>query len=185
MESRDLVSVSRRVSRPVFWSLGLEGLVSVSKVSSRSRRSRLGLEGLVSVSKDFGLGLELFVSRLCIGYFLWSFARRSSFKKWFYKMIVQNLAVQRGQWLSFLYCYVVCELEKTICPLPRLKFTMNSIKNVHAPMKPCAWSLQREAESTLLRTIFELFSQDFCYETHRLIQKRWESAIKFLFWEAK
>jgi len=43
----------------------------------------LGLEGLVSVSKDFGLGLELFVSRLCMGYFLWSFARRSSFKKRF------------------------------------------------------------------------------------------------------
>jgi len=29
----------------------------------------LGLEGLVLVSKDYGLGLELFVSRLCIGYF--------------------------------------------------------------------------------------------------------------------
>ena len=59
--------VSRRVSRPVFWSLGLG----------------LGLEGLVSVSvsKDFGLGLELFLSRLCIGYFLWSFARKSSSKK--------------------------------------------------------------------------------------------------------
>ena len=51
-------------------------------------------------------------------------------------MIVQNLAVQRGQWLSFLCCYVVCEMEKTICPLPRLKFILNSIKNVHAPMKP-------------------------------------------------
>jgi len=33
--------------------------VSVSKFS-----------GFVSVLKDFGLGLELFVSRLCIGYFL-------------------------------------------------------------------------------------------------------------------
>jgi len=46
MESRDLVSVSRRVSRPVFWGLGLEGL-----------------------------GLELLISRLCKSYFLWSFAR--------------------------------------------------------------------------------------------------------------
>jgi len=45
--------------------------VSVSKVSS-----------LVSVSKDFGLGLELFVSRHCISYFLWSFAK-SSLKKRF------------------------------------------------------------------------------------------------------
>ena len=51
-------------------------------------------------------------------------------------MIVQNLAVQRGQWLSFLCCYVVCEMEKTICPLPRSKFILNSMKNVHAPMKP-------------------------------------------------
>jgi len=51
-------------------------------------------------------------------------------------MIVQNLAVERGQWLSFLCCFVVCELEKTICPLPRLKFILNSTKNVHVPMKP-------------------------------------------------
>ena len=51
-------------------------------------------------------------------------------------MIVQNLAVQRGQWLSFLCCYVVCEFEKTICPLVRLKFVLNSIKNVHAAMTP-------------------------------------------------
>ena len=79
--------VSRRVSTPGFWSLGLEGLVSVSK--------------------DFSLGLELFVSIPCTGYFSWSFARRRSSKKRFYKMIVQNLAVQRGQWLSFLCCYVV------------------------------------------------------------------------------
>jgi len=99
--------------------------VSVSKVS-----------GLVSVSKDFDLGLELFVSRLCIGYFLWNFARRSSFKIRFQKMIVQNLAIQWGQWLSFLCCYVVCEMEKTICPLPRLTFILNSIKNVQTPMKP-------------------------------------------------
>jgi len=35
----------------------------------------------VSVSKDFGLGLELCVSRLCIGYFLHSFARMSFLKK--------------------------------------------------------------------------------------------------------
>jgi len=32
-------------------------------------------------------------------------------------MIVQNLAVQRGQWLSFLCWYVVCEMEKRICPV--------------------------------------------------------------------
>jgi len=32
-----------------------------------------------------------------------------------------------------------------------------------------AQSLQRDVGSTLLRTIFELFFQEFCYETHRLI----------------
>jgi len=46
-------------------------------------------------------------------------------------MIVQNLAGQRG-----LCCYVDCEMEKTICPLPRFKFMLNSIKNVLAPMTP-------------------------------------------------
>jgi len=60
MESRDLVS-------GFFFGVTFFG-VSVSRVS-----------GLVSVSKDFGRGLQLFVSRLCIGYFLRSFAR-SSFK---------------------------------------------------------------------------------------------------------
>ena len=59
-------------------------------------------------------------------------------------MIVQNLAVQRGQWLSFLCCYVVCETEKTICPLPRLKFILKSIKNVHAPMKHAVRNLCSE-----------------------------------------
>jgi len=43
-------------------------------------------------------------------------------------MIVRNLAVQTDQWLSFLCCYVVCKIEKTICPLPCLKFILNSIK---------------------------------------------------------
>jgi len=82
-------------------------------------------------------------------------------------MIVQHLAVQRSQRVSFLCCYVVCEMEKTICPLPRLKFILNSIKNVHAPMKPqrgtsAAW----DYGSTLLRTIFELLFQEFCYEAY-------------------
>jgi len=39
-------------------------------------------------------------------------------------MIVQNLAVQRGQWPNFLCCHVICEMEKTICPLPRSKFIL-------------------------------------------------------------
>jgi len=68
MESRDLVSVSRRVSRPVFWSLGL-GL----GLSLEGLRSRLGL----------GLGLELLDSRLCIGYFFMNFCKKELLKKRF------------------------------------------------------------------------------------------------------
>jgi len=30
-------------------------------------------------------------------------------------------------------------------------------------------------------TIFELFFQEFCYETHTLIQKRWRVPKSFLF----
>ena len=45
--------------------------------------------------------------------------------------------------------------------------------------------LQRIISATRRWEYFELFFQEFCYETHRLIQKRWESAKKFLFWEAK
>jgi len=49
MESRDLVSVSRRVSRPVVWSLGLEGL------RSRSRSRRISVSVSSSSSRDFAL----------------------------------------------------------------------------------------------------------------------------------
>ena len=85
-------------------------------------------------------------------------------------MIVQNLAVQKGQWLNFVCCYVVCEMEKTVCLLPRLKFMLNSIKNVHAPMKPQRVISATRGWEYLLSTIFKLFFQEFCYETHRLIQ---------------
>ena len=37
-------------------------------------------------------------------------------------MIVENLAVESDQWISFLCCYVVCEMDKKICPLPRTEF---------------------------------------------------------------
>jgi len=56
-------------------------------------------------------------------------------------MIVQNLAVQRGQWLSFICCYVVWEMEKTICPLPRLKFILNSIKKCACTKETAARNL--------------------------------------------
>jgi len=71
-------------------------------------------------------------------------------------MIVPNLAVQRGQWLSFvslLLCYL--QMEKTICPLPRLKCILNSIKNVHVPMKQ-----QRAISAT---TNWEYYAKDYLW----------------------
>jgi len=61
MESRDLVSVSRRVSRLVSWSLGLEGL-----------RSRLGLKGFWSWSRALRLETlhRLFFMKFCKKEFL-------------------------------------------------------------------------------------------------------------------
>jgi len=91
MESRDLVSVSR----PVFWSLGL--------------RSRLGLGGFRSRALLLETLNRLFFKKFC---------KKDFRKKTVLKNDCSNLTVQRGQWLSFLCCYVVCEMEKTICPLP-------------------------------------------------------------------
>jgi len=51
MVSRDLASVSRRISRPAFWSLGLEGLRS--HLSSRSRSRRISVLVSSSSSRDF------------------------------------------------------------------------------------------------------------------------------------
>ena len=59
-------------------------------------------------------------------------------------MIVQNSAVQKGQWLSFLWCYVVCEMEKIICPRPRLKFILNSIKKCVCTNETAAHNLCNE-----------------------------------------
>jgi len=75
----DSDGVPRRVSRPVFWSLnfGLEGL-----------RSRLGLEGF----RSRALRLET-LHRL----FFMKFCKKEFLKKRFKKIILQNLAVQRGQ----------------------------------------------------------------------------------------
>ena len=69
--------------------------------------------------------------------FFMKFCKKEFLKKTVLKNdCFQNLEVQSGQWLSFLCCYVVCEMEKTICPLPRLKFILNSMKYVHVPVKP-------------------------------------------------
>jgi len=44
-------------------------------------------------------------------------------------MIVQNLAVQRGQWLSFLCCYVVCKMDKKFALYPFKIYTEFNKKN--------------------------------------------------------
>jgi len=67
MESRDLDSVSRRVSRPVFWSLSL-GL----GLGPEGLRSHLGLEGFRSRSRALRLETlhRLFFMKFCKKEFL-------------------------------------------------------------------------------------------------------------------
>ena len=92
--------------------------VSVSKVS-----------GLVSVSgsKDFGLDLELFVSRLCIGYFFMKFC-----KEFLKKTVLKNDCSKFSRLKTSVakFSLLLCCLRagEKICPLPRLKLILNSIK---------------------------------------------------------
>jgi len=92
MESRDLVSVSRRASRPGFWSLGLEGF--------RSRSWALRLETLH----------RLFFMKFCKKEFL---------KKTVLKHDCSKFSRSKKSVAKLSFCYVVCEIEKTIFPLPR------------------------------------------------------------------
>ena len=62
----------------------------------------------VSVSKDFGLCLKLFVWRLCIGYFLWSFAR-SSLKKTVLKNDCSKFSHSKRSVSLLLHCLRVEE----------------------------------------------------------------------------
>jgi len=118
MESRDLVSVSRRVSRPDFWNLGLEGL-----------RSRLGLEGFRSRSRAFCLEIlhRIFFMKFCKKEFLWKTVLINDCSKF----CRSRRSVAK---LSLLLCCLRDGENKA--PSTRLKFVLNSIKNVHAPMKP-------------------------------------------------
>ena len=155
---------TRRVSRPVFWSLGLEGL-----------RSRLGLEGFRSRSRAHRLETlhRLFFMKFC----------KEFLKKWFKKMIVQNLAVQRVQWLSFLCCYVVCEMEKTVCLLPRLKFMLNSIKKCARTNDTAARNLCNERLGVLCEGLsLYCFSRSFVTKPIGLF-KRGVKVSKCFFFE--
>jgi len=50
---------------------------------------------------------------------IWGFCETESVETTVLKNDCSKFNLQRGQWLSFPCFYVVCELEKTICPLHR------------------------------------------------------------------
>ena len=138
--------------------LGLETCPKAGFLESRSRRSQVS-------SRSRALRLET-LHRL----FFMKFCKKQFLKTTVSKIIVQNSAIQRGR-------------------LPSTPFKIYAEFN-----KKCACTKDTAARNlcnksweypTLLSTIFELFFKEFCYETHRLIQTRWESAKKFLLWEAK
>jgi len=98
--------------------LGLDPFFEVS-VSKNSKVSGLGLEGFWSRSRALRLETlhRLFFMKFSKGFL----------KKTFFKNDCSKFSVRRGQLPSFLFCYVVCKMQKTIWPLPRLKFILNSI----------------------------------------------------------
>jgi len=133
--------------------LGLEGL-----------RSRLGL---VSSSSSQDFLHKLFFMKFCKKQFL-----KKRFKNDCSKFSRSKRSVAK---LSFFAVMLFARWRK--------QFTLNTVwnlywiqKNVHVPMKP-----QRLISAT---TGWEYFAKDylwtiyqeFCYETQRLIQKKWESA---------
>ena len=120
--------------------LGLETCLETSFLESRSRMSQVS-----SRSRRISVSVSSSSSRDFAQVILLSFARRSSLKNGF-KMIVQNLAVQRGQWLSFLCCQVVQELEKN--NLPSTPFKICTEIN-----KKCACTNQTAARNLCNETL--------------------------------
>ena len=154
-------------------------------MESRDPFFEVSVSGLVSVSKDFDLGLELFVSTLCKGYFLWSFAREF-LKKTVLKNDCSKFSRSKRP-VAKLFLLLCClqDGENNLLSTP-FKIYTEFNKKCACTSDTAARNLNNERlGSTFLRTIFELFFQEFCTETYRLIQKRWKSAKKFLFWEVK
>jgi len=128
---------------------------SRSRDVSRDPFFCLGLEGLFSVSKDFGFGLELFVSRLFIGYFFLKFCKKEFLKKMVLKNDCSNFNRSKRSvaMLSLLLrCLRVGENNLPSTPF-KIYSLLNSIKNVHVPMK-----LQRVISAT---RGWEYFAQDY------------------------
>jgi len=80
--------------------------------------------------------------------------------------------------LSLLLCYL--RDGENILPSTPFKIYAEFNKKYACSNESAAHNLCNETSGVLCKGIFELFFQEFCYETHRLIQKRWESAKKFL-----
>jgi len=74
-------------------------------------------------------------------------------------------------------------MEKTICPLPCLKSVLNSTKTVCVPEKISATLATRRWEYFANDYLSTDFAISFVMKTQ--IQNMWESANKFLCWEAK
>jgi len=137
----------------------------------------MNISGLISVSNDFVL--ELLVSRLYMSYFFYKILVETAPKKRIYKVIFQNSAVQTDQWLSFLSCFVT--MEKTICPLYCTEFNESSVCTsetaVHNFCNACNETVgvayfARDYLSPVSASTFVMKTP---------VQKKWESANKFLF----
>ena len=162
MESRDLISVSRHISRAVLSSLGLEDL-------------------------RFRLGLELLVSRLSMSHFLCEVLQQAAPSKTGLQSNCSKLS--RSKWLvvklSLLWCCGENNLPSTL-----FKICAEFNKNSVCTSETAAHNFCNACKETLGVALYfakdylsTVFASSFVMKTH--IQKKWESANKFFLWEAK
>jgi len=134
-------------------------------------------------SKLFGLGLELFFSRLCIGYFLWSFAR-SSFKNGFKKWYCSKFSRSKSSVAKLpLLCYLR-DGENNL-PTTRFKTYPEFNKKCACTNETAAGNLCNERLGVLCKGLSMNCSSRSFVTKHIGLFKRGGECQNFLFWEAK
>jgi len=123
MESRDLVSVSFRVL--------------VSNVS-----------GLVSVSQDFGLGLELLVSGLCMSYFFCEVLQEAAPQKRIYKVAYCS-KFNRLKWSRAKLSLLLCCCGENNSPTTLFKISTEFNKNSVCTSETAAHNFCKACNETL------------------------------------
>jgi len=101
-------------------------------------------------------------------------------------MIVQNLAVQRGQWLSFLCCYVILRDGENNVPFTLLKIYTEFNTKCACTNETAARNLCNKRLGVLCKGLsLNCFSRSFVMKPIGLFNRGGRVPKKFLFWKAK